>query len=430
VNELLTLAIGNLLRARARLVMTAGGVLVGTAAVILLISITIGLQQAAENDIGQNASLTEMQVYPAYRQDIAYDQLPKLDMALVRLLYTIPGVGLVIPSNYMEGGGEMIAGKFTGYGSAQGIDPSLISYLGLEAAQGVITLQPGEVLVGSQVGNNFFDPTSENYEPIQVDMFSTKITFKVYQYSGENPQTKNVKLNVVGVLAPNPNYDYAMIMPIQDVIAYNEFTNGTKFDPETFQFANITVRAVNRDTTLQVADSIRELGYEVSGVVDFLNQLNQFFGTMRLMLGAVGSVALLVAAFGVANTMTMAILERTKEIGLMKAIGATDRDVMTIFLIEAGLVGFCGGTAGVLFSYFLQNLANTAIRNLPAGDGSGGAMFLPINPELFRNADLLIIPPELTVFAMALATTVGVVSGLLPALRAARMTPVLALKSE
>jgi ABC-type antimicrobial peptide transport system permease subunit len=84
----------------------------------------------------------------------------------------------------------------------------------------------------------------------------------------------------------------------------------------------------------------------------------------------------------------------------------------------------------VLLSYFLQNLANTAIRNLPAGDGSGGAMFLPINPELFRTADLLVIPPELTLFAMGLATAVGVVSGLLPALRAARMTPVLALKAE
>jgi putative ABC transport system permease protein len=430
MNELMTLAIGNLLRARARLVMTAGGVLVGTAAVILLISITIGLQQAAENDIGQNASLTEMSIYPAYNPNLPYDQLPQLDMPLVRTLYTVPGVALVIPTNYMEGGGEMTAGKYTGYGSVQGIDPSLIDYLGLEAAQGIVSLQPSEVLVGSQVSKNFFDPTSEFYEPVEVDMFNTPINFMVYQYTGDNPQPKKVKLNIVGILAPNPNYDYAMLMPIQDVIAYNEFTNGNKFDPETFRFSNITVRAVDRETTMQVADSIRKLGYEVSGVIDFLNQLNQFFGTMRLMLGAVGSVALLVAAFGVANTMTMAILERTKEIGLMKAIGATDRDVMTIFLIEAGLVGFCGGAAGVGLSYFLQNLANTAIRNMPASDGSGGAMFLPINPELFRNADLLVIPPELTLFAIALATAVGVVSGLLPALRAARMTPVLALKSE
>lgn len=430
MNELFTLAVGNLMRARARLVMTAGGVLVGTAAVILLISITIGLQQAAENDIGSNASLTEMQVYPAYSRNVSFDQLPKLDVALVRRLYSIPNVSLVVPTNYMEGGGEMRAGDYTGYGSVQGIDPSLIPYLGLEAAQGVISLEEGQVLVGSEVGRNFFDPTAEDFEPVQVDLYETPVRLTVYQYSGDNPQPRNVDLNVAGVLAPNPSFDYAVLMPIQEVIEYNEFTSGTPFDPETFQFASITVRARDRETTTEVAAAIREMGYEVGGVVDFLNQLNQFFGTMRLMLGAVGSVALLVAAFGVANTMTMAILERTKEIGLMKAIGATDRDVMTIFLIEAALVGFCGGAAGVALSYFLQNVANTALRNMPAGDGSGGAMFLPINPELFRNADLLVIPPELTAFAIALATAVGVVSGLLPALRAARMTPVLALKSE
>ncbi|MCU0475381.1 MAG: ABC transporter permease [Anaerolineae bacterium] len=430
MNELLTLAIGNLLRARARLVMTAGGVLVGTAAVILLISITVGLQEAAEKDIGQNASLTEMQVYPAYNPNLSFDQVPRLDLALVRRLYTIPNVAMVIPTVYMEGGGELVAGKLYGYGSIQGIEPSLIPYLGLEAAQGAVSLEPGQVLVGSLVGANFFDPNAEEYTPVEVDMYNTPITLTVYQYSGENPQSRKVKLDIAGVLAPNPSYDYAIMMPIRDVLAYNEFTSGNAFDPETFQFANITVRATSRETTLEVSEAIRDLGYEVSGMVDFLNQLNQFFGTMRLMLGAVGSVALLVAAFGVANTMTMAILERTKEIGLMKAIGATDRDVMTIFLIEAGMVGFSGGAAGVLLSYFLQNLANTAIRNLPAGDGSGGAMFLPINPELFRTADLLVIPPELTLFAMGLATAVGVVSGLLPALRAARMTPVLALKAE
>jgi putative ABC transport system permease protein len=430
MTELLNLAIGNLLRARARLIMTAGGVLVGTAAVILLISITIGLQQAAENDIGANASLTEMYIYPAYNPNLPFDQLPQLDVALIRKLYTIPNVALVVPTNYLEGGGEIVAGKYYGYGSVQGVDASLVPYLGLEAAQGEISLERGQVLIGSQVGRNFFDPNATEYQPIEVDTFTTPLTLTIYQYTGDNPQPKKVKLNVAGVLAPNQSFDYTILMPLADVLEYNEFTTGKPFDPETFRFASVMVRATSRETTTEVAEAIRKLGYEVGGVVDFLNQLNQFFGTMRLMLGAVGSVALLVAAFGVANTMTMAILERTKEIGLMKAIGATDRDVMTIFLIEAGLVGLCGGAAGVGLSYFLQNLANTAIRNLPTGDGGGGAMFLPINPELFRTADLLVIPPELTAFAIVLATAVGVVSGLLPALRAARMTPVLALKSE
>jgi putative ABC transport system permease protein len=149
---------------------------------------------------------------------------------------------------------------------------------------------------------------------------------------------------------------------------------------------------------------------------------------MRLMLGGIGGVALLVAAFGVANTMTMAILERTKEIGLMKAIGATDRDILTVFLIEAGLVGLSGGLAGVGTSYLLQNVINQALANAPSGEG-GGMIFLPLDPSQIGGS-LVIIPTELALFAIALATLVGVGAGLYPALRAAHLPPVFALKQE
>ena len=127
--------------------------------------------------------------------------------------------------------------------------------------------------------------------------------------------------------------------------------------------------------------------------------------------------------------MTMAILERTREIGLMKAIGATDRDVLTIFLIEAGLVGLVGGLSGLAVSYVIQNLINETVRNLPQGDQGGGLIFLPLDTSQI-GGNLVVIPPELALFALALATSVGICAGLYPALRAARMTTVVALKSE
>ena len=105
----------------------------------------------------------------------------------------------------------------------------------------------------------------------------------------------------------------------------------------------------------------------------------------------------------------------------------TDRDVLTIFLTEAAMVGFAGGAAGVGLSLFIQNLVNTALQNTP--QEQGGINFLPIDPSQLQG-NLFVIPPELIVFAVALATIVGVGAGLLPALRAARMLPVLALKSE
>ena len=135
------------------------------------------------------------------------------------------------------------------------------------------------------------------------------------------------------------------------------------------------------------------------------------------------------AAFGVANTMTMAILERTREIGLMKAVGATDRDVLTVFLIEAALVGLSGGAAGVGISYLLQNAINEAMRNMPTDQSGGGGFIFFIDPSQI-GGNLVIIPPELALFALALATGVGIAAGFYPALRAARMTTVVALKTE
>jgi ABC-type antimicrobial peptide transport system permease subunit len=160
---------------------------------------------------------------------------------------------------------------------------------------------------------------------------------------------------------------------------------------------------------------------------DFLNQLNGFFGTMRLMLGGVGGVALLVAAFGVANTMTMAILERTREIGLMKAIGASDSHILTIFLLEAGMVGLTGGIAGLGVAIVLQQVINQAIANAPVQEG--GISFLPIDPSMLKG-ELVVIPPELMLFALGLALLVGMGAGLYPSLRAARLQPVIALKTD
>jgi putative ABC transport system permease protein len=143
---------------------------------------------------------------------------------------------------------------------------------------------------------------------------------------------------------------------------------------------------------------------------------------MQIIFGGVGAIALLVAAIGIANTMAMAILERTREIGLMKAIGATNRDVLSIFLGEAAGIGFLGGLGGILIGWLggqllniaaLAYLTEQAVQN--GGAPPGVAVFTPTW-----------LPP----FALLFATLVGLLSGLYPALRAATLMPVTALKYE
>src|SRR3954471_7528903 len=142
--ELAMLAFGNLNRARARLAMTAGGVLVGTTAVILLIALTAGLQQAAEASIGSNSQLLELDVSPNYNYQSNGKQeqpseIKQLTIDEINKFWKIPGILAVIPITNLQSG-EINAGKYTGYASIQGIDPKLLPYMGITAQQGTLTL--------------------------------------------------------------------------------------------------------------------------------------------------------------------------------------------------------------------------------------------------------------------------------------------------
>ncbi len=434
--ELGLLAIGNLMRARARLVMTAGGVLVGTTAVILLIALTIGLQNSAEAGIGNDASLTEIEVYPNYSftpGGSTPTDIPQLTIKAVNNFWKIPGVSAVIPLTRLQGG-EILAGKYSGYADIVGLDPRLLPYLNITAQQGELKLDPGDMLIGAHSADYFYDPkaTGDNYQSVVVNLFETPFKLHLYQYSGSQTADRKIQGKPTALLAENDRFNYSIILPIRDVLNYNEWITGNKIDQDTFVYDQVIIRSDSRENTNTVSEAVRKLGYSAGGMGEYLNQLNNFFKNMRLMLGGVGGVALLVAAFGVANTMTMAILERTKEIGLMKAIGATNQNVLIVFLVEAGLVGLSGGVAGVSLSYFLQNVINQAIAQAAASadpNQPGGSGFLPFIPS-GSGGQLFVIPPDLAIFALVLATVVGLAAGLYPALRAARLPPVIALKTE
>lgn len=429
--ELGRLAIHNLMRARARLAMTSGGVLVGTAAVILLVAMTIGLQQAAEQGIGQSGALTEVIVSPSFEFNASNTaEPPQLTPAMIEQFWRISGVRAVIPLLNFQSWGELLAEDYSGGGQILGVDARLLPYMGLDVQEGMLSLESGQVLIGSQIPYNFYDPTATEYRPVQVDVMSTRLRMRIYNPRGEQ---RRMDLRPAGVLAPSSMFDYAIIMPIEQVIGLNEWLNGQRTDPSDFRYDLVVIRAASREETTGISDAVKALGFSAGGLGEFINQLNGFFTTMRLVLGGVGGVALLVAAFGVANTMTMAILERTREIGLMKAVGATDRDVLTIFLVEAAMVGLVGGVTGVLLSYLAGEGINRGIASLMqqasnSGQG-GGPMFLPVDISQLQ-AGLVIIPTELALFGLLLATSVGIVAGLLPALRAARMTTVVALKTD
>lgn len=183
------------------------------------------------------------------------------------------------------------------------------------------------------------------------------------------------------------------------------------------------VIADDREQVLDITDRINEMGYMAQTPQEFIQGVNSFFVVLQIIFGGIGAVALLVAAIGIANTMTMAILERTREIGLMKAVGATNQDVLSIFLGEAAGIGFIGGVGGILIGLLAGELINVlgsvymAGQSAPSYGGMGGGISVST-------------PLWLILFAIAFSTLIGLLSGLYPALRAASLVPVRALKYE
>jgi putative ABC transport system permease protein len=182
-------------------------------------------------------------------------------------------------------------------------------------------------------------------------------------------------------------------------------------------YSSISVRVKNPSQIKSIEDAIKKMGFNTFSILDATRSLQQFFAVLDLFLGIFGSLALAVASIGIVNTLVMAILERRREIGIMKAIGASDGDVKKLFFAEAGAMGILGGIVGVALGWAI-----------------GQAINLGTNIYLKKQA----LPPEhfwavpwwLVGAAIVFAFIVSLLSGLYPAGRAARLDPVQALRYE
>jgi len=183
------------------------------------------------------------------------------------------------------------------------------------------------------------------------------------------------------------------------------------------QYSSIYVR-VGKVTDLDlVRRKIENMGLNVFTLSDQLQDIKKGFLVMDSILGAIGIVALLIAALGIINTMVMSILERTREIGIMKAIGGSDREIKTIFFVEAGAIGLIGSVFGLILGWLFTKVANIVINTY-------------VIPENDLNIDLFYFPIWLILGAMGFSILISLAAGLYPASRAARIDPVKALRHD
>jgi ABC-type antimicrobial peptide transport system permease subunit len=187
---------------------------------------------------------------------------------------------------------------------------------------------------------------------------------------------------------------------------------------QTEGYDSAVVRVSDPVALTDVRTKITALGFGSFSIVDELDQIRTVFLIFDSVLGLLGGISLLVASFGIANTMIMSILERTREIGIMKAIGAEDREIKLIFFVEAAVIGVFGGILGVLVAWGIDGIANRL------------AYRFILKPQGASFIDFFSLPPYLSLGAILFALIVSITAALYPASRAARIDPVRALRHD
>jgi len=438
IADLISLILFNLGRRKGRVMLTAVGVVIGTAAVVVLVSLAVGLQKNATEQLWGINDLSRIEVYPNY----SYEMEPKvmgggggggsnvsgtlLTPDAIKQIKELPGAEVAVIHEYLNASMELVFGKLHGYGGITGVDITDLSHLGLQAARGSTELHKGSIVVGANFPRNFYNPQARPDDPPlePPDLLDQTVKLVLMKWTQDGQEVrKTVNIKVSGILAETKgSEDYSIYMSLDEVTAFNEWSLGRRINRNKDGYAMLIVRATGPDVVLDVADQITALGFQAYTPQTAVEGINSFFTIMQIIFGGVGAIALLVAAIGIANTMAMAILERTREIGIMKAIGATNHNILSIFLGEAAGIGFIGGLGGVGLGWGVSAVLNVLVKSYFAGQAASGGSIPP--------SVVTATPFWLPIFTLVFATVIGLISGLYPALRAATLVPVDALKYE
>ena len=462
ITDMIKMCLQNLRRRKSRTILTVLGVVVGCCAIVTMLSIGIGLRNSQQIMLEGMGDLTLIQVYSGGSNS-------KLDDEALRKFRNIANVDVALGKTALNDiGMEINAGENDRYHAywAQviGINADAMEKFGFELLDGRFPKEKFEVLAGQFTAYNFCDtmrpegnntidrwaymnqynPDTGEYEYNEnpdnlpapyFDMLNAKLTLEMYSYSDYEKKYYQ-EVTVTGIVKQDYNKDYAtsegFIFLTTDLQALQKMIYPTSTQKAAYN--EIYVKAKDISNVADIEKEIKKLGYNTYSMESIREPLEKEARQQQMMLGGLGAVSLFVAALGITNTMIMSISERTREIGVMKALGCFLGNIRTVFLLEAGTIGLIGGIIGAGISFVISLIMNIVSKEPQIQSfGEFWALFSPesimnfMNPE---NSPTSIIPLWLAGFAIIFSVIIGLCSGFYPANKAVHISAMEAIKRE
>lgn len=456
IRDRLEMALRNLVRRKSRTILTILSVVIGASSIILMIAFALGINQQQKDMIDSFGGLSSIQILTEGNGGTT-----KIDQANITKLKNIEGVGAVVPSKsffseILVKGDEDI--KISG--EIQVVPDDIIENLSedmMEWGDRINKADDDKIILGSQLsaGKTVKESYGFSQEPIEDFDFKTheyilRLGYKEMDDDGvnftneneENGEEKKADYIDIPVQVTGKMNSKAFISPWASVINESFYKKLKKEDKKLtnsqlnqnfdmdgkpieeksgseIAYDNLKVVVEDVENLPQVEESIRKAGFDTQSEAGSAEEIKKSNMVVTMILGGIGSVAFIVSAIGIINTMLMSIYERQKEIGVMKVIGASVDDVRSMFLIESGFIGFFGGIVGLIISL----IVGLAINSLAANSGFFGSM----NGEASK---IIIIPIWLSLVGVGFSSMVGVLAGYIPARRATRLSAIEALRSN
>ena len=449
--DLLRMCRENLFRRKARTFLSVLGVVIGCCSILLMLSIGVGLNASNEAWLSEMGDLNKIDVY-AY--NASGNAELKLDEDAVRSFRSLEHVAVVIPK-YGTGDSlniRIVCGNNERYRmdyvTIVGIDPDILDEAGYTLDSGNAPDRADSAVIGQYFeyalldsrkpdGRNqipyyeylYGDNTGEMPDPYKK-LVGQKITMQVLDEKGKPVYSK--ELQISGKLCENYSAGYETSEgrvlradDLQRIVKEAHKELGIK--QKGSLITSVSVMADDIENVTAVEDAIHEIGYQTNSMASMRESTEKEMASIQLVLGGIGAVSLLVAAIGIINTMIMSVSERTKEIGVMKAIGCYVRDIRKLFLMESAAIGLLGGLFGAVLSFIISCIINLVAAGMNEYTDESQTIFEILFTSPTRTS---IIPLWLFLFGLTFSVTIGLVAGFYPANKAVKISALEAMKNE